>query len=234
MKNKNILIVEDEQIIAENLRLILLNFGYKRVSVAIDSDEAIDLFRKTSFHLVLMDINLGELSPLDGIELIKQLSKSYSFKYIYVTANADKKTIERAKGTVPSGYIVKPFVNSAIYANVEMALSQVEEDKNTFTYSLKGIPHKIFLNNICYLQSDGSYLNIMTSDKKSIHIRKSLSEFQSLFPDKLIRIHKSILVNVDKIIGYKNGTIELENEKLSVGRAYKTDLISHIASLKMD
>jgi len=232
MKNKNILIVEDEQIIAENLRLILLNFGYKRVSVAIDSDEAIDLFRKTSFHLVLMDINLGELSKLDGIELIKYLSKSYDFKYLYVSANADAKTVSRAKETSPCGYIVKPFVNPAIYANVEMALSQIDEDQISYTYSLKGVPHKIYLNNICYVESDGSYINIITSDRKKINIRKSLNEFKTLFPNKLIRIHKSTLVNTDKINGYKSGYVELEQCKLSVGRAYKSDLAIFISNLK--
>lgn len=232
MKSKNILIVENEQIIAENLRLILLNFGYKNISVAIDSDEAIELFQKTSFHLVLMDINLGELSNLDGIDLIKHLSKNYDFKYLYVTANADTKTVSRAKETSPSGYIIKPFVNSSIYANVEMALSQIDESRTSYTYSLKGVPHKIYLNNICYVESDGSYLNIITSDQKKINIRHSLNEFKTLFPNKLIRIHKSTLVNINKIIGYKSGYVELEQGKLSVGRAFKSDLITIISNLK--
>lgn len=224
MKNKRILIVEDEQIIAENLRLILLNFGYKNVEVAMDSDEAIELFQKSSFHLVLMDINLGEISNLDGIDLIRYLTQHYQFKFLYVSANADLKTIEKAKGTTPSGYIVKPFVNSAIYANVEMALSQVQHKDLFFSYSLKGIPHKLYLNNICYLESDGSYINIITSDKKIIFIRKSLTEFQALFADQFIRIHKSIVVNIDKIIGYQSGYISLEETKLPIGRAYKKSL----------
>lgn len=230
MKNSKILIVEDEQIIAENLRFILNEKGYSFVDVAIDINETQDLFKKTSYDLVLMDINLGEYSKMDGIELIKWLTNKYTFAFLYVTANADEKTVQKAKTTNPEGYIVKPFVNASIYANVEIVLSAVKKEKS-FSFVHKGMQQKVLIAEIAYIKSDGSYANIHLLDGNKHLIRMSLAECLEINFNTFIRIHKSILVNKDHILGYTSQAVNiknLENIKLPLGRTYKQVFIEKI------
>lgn len=231
MKDSKILIVEDEQIIAENLRLILNSYGYTRVDVAIDAEETRELFAENKgYDLVLMDINLGEYSSLDGIDLIKELLVQYQFVYMYVTANADEKTVGKAKGTSPIGYVVKPFVNTSIYANVEMALSQINKE-DLFTYTNKGMQYQIKLSNIEYLEADGAYATIYTKGGEPHFVRQSLSEFNKKYSSAFIRIHKSIIVNREHIKAYTSVFVKVNDKKLPLGRSYKSSFNEHIKNL---
>jgi len=220
MKNKKILIVEDEQIIAENLRFILNEYGYHFVDVAMDVAETNSFFENTLYDLVLMDINLGDTSIMDGIDLIKLLSIKYSFVYLYVTANADEKTVDKAKETSPIGYIVKPFIKTSIYANVEMALNTLKKEL-FFSYINKGMQYRISLSKITYIEADGAYAQINTLNGTKNFIRKSLIDITELYPSVFIRIHKSFLINKQHIQGCTSQSVKINNTKLPLGRAYK-------------
>ncbi|WP_053002457.1 LytR/AlgR family response regulator transcription factor [Kordia jejudonensis] len=230
MKDCNILIVEDEQIIAENLRFILKEYKYDNVDVAIDADEAQELFSQKKYQLVLMDINLGEYSSMDGIDLIKILSQQQTFNYIYITANADAKTLEKAKTTTPTGYIVKPFTNKAVFANVEMALSSVSKS-DSFTFINKGIKQQIQLSEITHIEAEGAYSYIYKSDSERYLVRKSLSEFMKIYQSFFIRIHKSTIINKEYIQGYTSQFVRLSDLKLPLGRSYKKDFLQHVKNL---
>lgn len=234
MKNSNILIVEDEQIIAENLRFILNEKGYNFVDVAIDVAEAKSLFDKTSYDLVLMDINLGDHSEIDGIELIKCLLKKHAFSFLYVTANADKKTVEKAQTTNPAGYIIKPFVNAAIYANVEIVLNTLDKQKS-FSFVNKGMQQNVLISEIIYIKSDGAYANLHLLDGNKQILRMSLAECLEQYPTIFIRIHKSILVNKNHIIGHTSQCVNINNSdslKLPLGRSYKQAFIEKFSGRK--
>ncbi|AUC83204.1 response regulator transcription factor [Lacinutrix sp. Bg11-31] len=230
MKNKKILIVEDEQIIAENLRLILNEYGYNFVDVAMDVEETEAFFKNTSYDLVLMDINLGETSIIDGIDLIKILLQEHSFVYIYVTANADKKTIDKAKKTSPVGYIIKPFIKTSIYANVEMALSTLNKQQ-VFNHSYKGRKQQILISDIAYIAADGAYIKIITLDNKTHFSRKSLLDFYDEFPEMFIRVHKSNLINKHHLQSYSSQIVKVNNEDIPLGRMYKQNFLDQIKDL---
>lgn len=227
MKNRKILIVEDEQIIAENLRFILHEYDYNFVDVAIDATEAQNLFEKTAYDLVLMDINLGNYSSMNGIDLIKWLSEKYSFVFMYVTANADMKTVENAKTTKPAGYIVKPFMNASIYANVEIALNTLKEEV-FFSHVDKGMQQQISISKINYIKADGAYIHIYMLEDGKHFARKSLSEFNKLYPNDFIRIHKSILINKNYIQGYTSQFVKINDIKLPLGRTHKKSFLDQI------
>ncbi len=229
MKDSKILIVEDEQIIAENLRFILNEYGYNFVDVAMDAEETAVLFQDTSYDLVLMDINLGEFSTIDGIDLIKKLFEKYTFVFMYVTANADEKTVEKAKNTHPVGYIIKPFINTSIYANVEMALSRVQKEE-FLIYTNKGMQYQVLLSKVTYIQADGAYINIHTSDNSKHFVRKTLTEISELYPTVFIRIHKSIVINKNYIQSYTSNMVKVNDEKLPLGRTYKSYFLAQAKS----
>jgi len=127
MNNENILIVEDEKIIALDLQRRLERFGYSVVGMASDGAEAIALARERSPDIILMDIMLA--GPMDGIEAAKQIRALLGIPVIFLTAYTDEKTLERAKEVEPFGYILKPFKERELYTTIDIALYKNSIDK---------------------------------------------------------------------------------------------------------
>ncbi len=120
MTNAKIMIVEDEWIAAEDTQYRLQDLGYTVSSLASTGKEAIQKAEEDKPDLVLTDIVLeGEM---DGIEVAKQIYSCFDIPFIYLTAYADDKILERVKITEPFGYIVKPFTNEDLKIAIELAL----------------------------------------------------------------------------------------------------------------
>lgn len=120
MDNINILIVEDESIIAMELDARLRELGYGVSDTASTGEEAIIKAGDTRPDLVLMDIMLK--GNMDGIEAAHQIEARFHLPVIYLTANTDPVTIQRAKLSGPYGYLIKPFEEEALKITIEMAL----------------------------------------------------------------------------------------------------------------
>ncbi len=127
MEKKQILIVEDERIVAEDLRADLQGLGYHITAIASTGEDAIKKVNENNPDLILMDINLK--GDMDGIEAADQIRSSYDIPIVYLTAYADENTIERAKLTDPFGYIIKPFDDRSLHVNIEMSLYKHKMEK---------------------------------------------------------------------------------------------------------
>ena len=127
-KQPSILIVEDELIVAENLRLVLAGMGYDVPEPAAGSGEALEQAARIHPDLILMDIVL-EGSPMDGIETAKKIGQFMDVPVIFVTAYSDKKTLARVKGTEPYAYILKPFNERELAFAIELALHRYRHDR---------------------------------------------------------------------------------------------------------
>jgi two-component system, response regulator PdtaR len=121
MTRASILVVEDEVIVAENLRVTLSGMGYRVPDTACSSSEALALVEQELPDLILMDIML-EGSELDGIETASRIRKSHDIPIVFVTAYADDVTLERVKVTEPFAYILKPFNERELYSAIELTL----------------------------------------------------------------------------------------------------------------
>src|SRR5689334_1543492 len=100
MARERIFIVEDEKIVAEDLRRMLERLGYSIVGMASRGDEAVEKIGATMPHLVLMDIRIK--GPMDGIDVAEHVYSRLDIPVIYLTAYADDTTLDRAKGTLAS------------------------------------------------------------------------------------------------------------------------------------
>ncbi|OPX74133.1 MAG: two-component response regulator [Methanoregulaceae archaeon PtaU1.Bin059] len=120
MKSTRILVVEDEQIVAEDLKMTLESLGYRVAGIASSGEKAIELAGTEKPDLILMDIMLA--GKMDGITAASEIRGSHDIPIIYVTAYADSNLLERAKMTAPYGYIVKPFNEREVQSNIEIAL----------------------------------------------------------------------------------------------------------------
>ncbi|MGB8218581.1 MAG: PAS domain S-box protein [Candidatus Methanoperedens sp.] len=148
MLETTILVVEDEALVAEDIRRTLQNLGYAVPSTASSGEEAIKKVNEYRPDLVLMDIVLqGEM---DGIETARQISSRFNTPVIYLTAYSYKTTLGRAKITEPFGYLIKPFREEELKMAVEIALFKHETEEvlraseNKYRTLLENIPQKIF------------------------------------------------------------------------------------------
>ncbi len=120
MKPINILIVEDETIVAADLAGKLDQLGYQLAGIARHGKAAVDLTLRLRPHLVLMDIQLA--GPLDGIQAAEAIQAQYDVPIVYLTAHSDPATLARAKITGPSGYILKPYDDRELATQIELVL----------------------------------------------------------------------------------------------------------------
>jgi len=121
-----ILIVEDETIVAEDIKNILVEGGFNVVSIAQSSEEAIKQAGEVKPDMVLMDIMLG--GGTNGIEAAEELKRRFNLPIVYVTAYTDDETLKRAKLTRPYGYIKKPFEAVELCTIIELALFKSKKE----------------------------------------------------------------------------------------------------------
>src|SRR6056297_211978 len=127
MAKLKVQIVEDEGVVALDIRRHLESFGYKVVGSHASGEEAISQFKTEAPDLILMDIRLQ--GKMDGIEAAQIIREQFRVPVIMLTAYADEKTIERAKFIEPFGYIIKPFEERELRTNIEMALFRHKLEK---------------------------------------------------------------------------------------------------------
>ncbi|WP_048110161.1 response regulator [Methanosarcina barkeri] len=120
MDKTKILVVEDQAIVALNIKIRLKNLGYAVPSTAVSGEEAIREAELTNADLILMDIMLK--GDMDGIEAARIIKSRFGIPIIYLTACTDFETLERANLTDAEGYISKPFKEEDLYKNIETAL----------------------------------------------------------------------------------------------------------------
>ncbi len=141
MVETKILVVEDEVIVAEDIRSSLRNMGYIVPSTASSGEEAIKKIMEHMPDLVLMDIVIQ--GKMDGIETAREVRSRFNIPVVYLTAYSDQKTLERAKITEPFGYIIKPFKERELNINIEIALfkhrmeMKLKESREWFSTTLK-------------------------------------------------------------------------------------------------
>jgi PAS domain S-box-containing protein len=127
MPRARIIIVEDERIVANDLRSRLDRVGYETVGTACAGPEAIALALEKRPDLVLMDITLK--GPMDGVEAAKEIGKSTDIPVVFMTAHSDDVTLQRAKEIGPFGYVLKPLEERELHTTIEMALYKSATDR---------------------------------------------------------------------------------------------------------
>jgi PAS domain S-box-containing protein len=123
----NVLIVEDQKIVAADLESTLSSLGYVIAGAAASGEEAIAKAGSLHPDLVLMDIRLR--GQMDGVEAAQTIIDRFDVPVVYLTAYVDEETIGRAKATGASGYVVKPYNERELRAAIEVALHKHELDK---------------------------------------------------------------------------------------------------------
>lgn len=120
MVDIRVLIVEDDPIIAEDIKDMLTNVNYSVSGIAYTKEEALWVMDKKKPDLALLDINLN--GSHDGYTIAEHINQNRKIPFIYLTSYSSKEFVDKAKHTMPMGYIVKPFREEELYSTIEVAL----------------------------------------------------------------------------------------------------------------
>ncbi len=170
-RSHNILIVEDDQSSSAMLKGLLENSGYSVVDIVSSGEEAVRKALNSRPDIILMDISLR--GAVDGIDACGKIKEKADIPVIYLTINADDAIIQRAKKTMPYGYILKPYNKNMLTSTLEMAFYKIESEKKLKESEqrnqeiLKAIPDRVFR-----LNPDGSFV----SEEDSATARKVWSD----------------------------------------------------------
>lgn len=247
MAKAKILIVEDESIIAKDIQSSLKGLGYDVTAIVNSGDKAIKELEENRPDLVLMDIMLK--GTMTGIEVAKEVKERFSLPVVFLTAYADDTTLNKAKITEPYGYIIKPFREKELHTTIEIALYKYEKDeevkkerdlyhslienkesKDSIFVRADYRLNKINFEDIYYVEALKDYVVINTADN-SYTTHTTMKEMVRILPAKdFVRIHRSFIVNLDKIfsIKYPDLVIEGKMKVLPIGGLYRKELYSRL------
>jgi len=236
--NIKVLIVEDEILVAEELSADLEDYGFTVTDIAISSDECFASIKENVPHVILMDINIKGNS--DGIETSTILNKTHHIPIIYLTANTDSKTINRALTTSPSAFISKPYNKKDIVIALEIAFNKHNDsilkakklpNENCFFVKNGDYYTKINLEEVNYIEADGSYSKIHTN-KKSYTLSSNLNHFQdNINNDCFARIHRSYIINLKKVEAFDKNSVLINAKHLPISKSHQKEILNLFTKL---
>lgn len=237
-------VVEDEAVIADHICDTLEALGYKVTEPALNYTEAIKMIEDEDPDLLLLDIQLA--GQKDGVEVARKIREKYHTPFIFLTANADRKTVERAKEVNPPAYLVKPFNKEDLYAAIEICLfnsasqktaepnEQKQEQSEEFVIKdalfVKDshVYRKVRFSDILYLKSEHVYVEIHTRGKNLL-VRTSMKDFLPKFSKaNFFQVHRSFAVNLDHVNGINPNSLEVGTEEIPIGKNYRTELLEKL------
>lgn len=229
MSTLKILIVEDEILIAETIKLYLEEKGHIIQDICISYREATKAIEREQPDLVILDIRLyGEKSGIDVAKYIKQQSKKIPF--IYLTSQYDQRIFNLALETVPFGYLAKPIQKESLLTTIETAYRLFQQDELSTVKSIiisdGQQNHRVKEREILYIKSDHIYANIYLANREKITIRKSLQDVLDIIKSQLFyQCHRSYIVNTLHVNGWNKSNVVLVNgEQIPVSRTKRKDL----------
>ena len=230
-------IVEDELVIARTIVSTLDELGYLHCGPAINYTEAMEMLDNNKPDLLLLDIQLS--GKKDGIDVAQKINELYHVPFIFLTANSDAETIDRAKKVKPHAYIVKPFTKEELFAAIEIAFSNFTgnhsqaKSEQAVSYHIKDymfvrdgyVFRKIFFNELLYLESDANYIILHLKSQKKVMVRSTLNDFTEQIGQKIfLRVHRSYSVNINMIDDVFPTEISIAGIKIPTGKSFREEL----------
>lgn len=214
MNDIEILIVDDEVLIADYILDILSNNGFLNITMAHSTKEAKEKMDHLKPDIILMDINLE--GQYEGIQLSRQ--KNENAQVIFITGQTDFTTIDKALSVSPAAYLTKPIREIELLTAIKIAISKQQKNYIFIKEGYHDI--KLKLSEIIYIQADKNYLDIITV-KTKFTIRHTLQDFMKELPDFFKQIHRSIIINTHRLEKTSSDEVFLEGYKLPISRNFK-------------
>jgi DNA-binding LytR/AlgR family response regulator len=241
-KQIQVLIVEDEFIIADYIQGCLLNLGYKVDGICTSYDEAITALQNQQTDIAIIDITIK--GDKNGIDIANYITANLDIPFVFASSHGDKGTIDKAKQTRPAAYLVKPFTEEDLYAAIETALvnfgnrkmkTETEEEiiliNDGFFIRHKNKFIKILLEELLYAEANDNYVNLFTAETHYT-LKTTLLKLQEVLPHYFLRIQKSYIVNLQQLKSFDTEEVVVHNKTLPIGKSYNEALFEKLKIVK--
>lgn len=228
MSSAQVLIVEDEVLIADSIKRHLHRKGYEVTGMAISYEEALASYRDQQPDIVLLDIRLS--GPRTGIDIGCWLREQPApSPFVYLTSQLDHQSLEAAKATFPAGYLSKPVQPNTLYTTLEIALHnrsappQLADRIRLYD----GKQHyQVPVNEILYLRSNHIYVQVRLKGGAEIEPRSSLKELISQMPEgQFVQTHRSYAINIKQVSRWDQEYIYLNDQAVPISRSRRRDVL---------
>lgn len=243
MEKKNVLIVEDEPIIAADLHDRLTDLGYC-VTGSVDSgEEALKMVRLQAPDLILLDVQLA--GTLDGVDTALQLREITETPLIFLTSNSDEATFRRARKAAPKAFLSKPFRGRDLDHAIKLAIGRPSSNNPSAAMVDKPLPEeaiqasqdrlfikvkdrliRLMFSDILYLEADDYYCKVYTEEKVYL-ATKTLKKLSAQLPSDapFFRCHRSYVVNLERITEIGEIYIFLDKRKVPLSRSKRAEIL---------
>lgn len=223
MRTKNILIVEDEVLIASQIEMFLELNGYNCVGIAVDYTGAIELLESNSVDLILLDIKIS--GSKDGIDIAKYVSKNLNLPFLFLTSYNDIETLKNLKVLNPIGYINKPINDATLLTNIDLYFSSTKINTQHIVPIQSGSKtYNINCTDLQYIESEHVYVNLFFTNHTQT-MRISLTKFLEQLPNKeLVQINRSTAINPKAINHIGKSSVKLHDKVFKISEKHKSNL----------
>jgi len=242
-----ILIVEDDMIIAADVSMQLTKLGYEVIGINIRGEDALKTIESNRPDIILMDIVLkGEMN---GIEAAKIILRDDQIPVVFLTSNSDDATFQQAISAMPYAFISKPFQKADLERTLRLTLMRiaVERESESITASQDHVSAmedrlfirhkdqmvKVLLEEILYAEADRNYCKIYT-EKQTYLLSVPLRNIETQLPtNNFFRVHRSFVVNLQKIdaISEYHEYLTIQTHQVPIARRSKEEVIKRLTMI---
>lgn len=238
MSKVRILIVEDELLIAQEMKYTLTSAGYAVLDIVdntMDARRALEIYQ---LDIILLDVMLrGEE---DGLTLAKEISNNQQIPIIFITSLVDEDTIKRAMESRPSAYLLKPYNQRELQIAIDMAFHNYEQKKVSDLSQQEAKPsshytfnqhvfirdnhrfERLEFQDILWMKAENTYVSIETAMKNYLLTSDTLgSMLEKLCCPWMLRVHRSYAVNTQKVKAIDGNQLTVGSQLIPIGKNYR-------------
>jgi len=242
-----ILVVEDEMIIAAKISMHLTNLGYEVTGILPRGEEALLAVEENKPDIVIMDIRLK--GDINGIDTATRMQKNSDIAVIFLTANADEGTFNKAKAAKPYAFISKPYKQIDLQRAIELTISRLAADENKLPEAdtgESGQPFilsdrifvrqrekmiKIYVADILYIEADRNYCRIFSKTHEYL-LCVTLKAIEEKLDNRIfLRVHRSYIINLSHIDAVAEDHVIINQKAIPVSEGLKEKLLQRIQTL---
>lgn len=243
--SQTILIVEDEPIIAQDLKDRLEDLGYRVGGVCASGEEALETFPGVQPDLTLMDVNLA--GKLDGIQTALKLRADHDLRLIFLTSNTDDVTFDRARQAQPLAFLSKPFRGRDLKHAIELALgsspatvaapNKTEPKDGQIVQDRIFVSHKdrlvrLLLKDIYWFEADDYYAKAVTAEREYL-VTKTLKKVSGelLHDPNFFRASRSYLINLKRVTEIGEIHLFFDKKKVLINKSGRDKVVRRLHNL---
>lgn len=238
MVDINVVIVEDNSLLAEDIALKLTNKQMNVLGIYHSGEQALESMQLNLPDLVVMDIHLA--GQMDGIVAGKIIGETYGIPVIYLSNDVDDSTVKRAVDTHPSAYLAKPFNELEMVRAINIAFTNYTDNrtvrrahKKDHVFLKDRDSHvKVPYDQIICLEAGRSYCKVVTENKDFLQSKNMSYVMSQINHPYFIKVHRSYVVNISKITGVTGNILELGKHTVKISDSMRDEVLARLNILK--